>query len=139
MLFRSYSYGEATGITQTIRNYGASLGFAILGTILITEFRDKITTSLAGKGLPHAAAAAQASKIAQLQGGNGNVSAIPAFIRADFAGATRDVLYVMAAIMAVAALVALRGLRRGVQQEDGEGAGQLAGEDPDADLSSAPR
>ena len=27
-----YSYGEATGITQTVRNYGASLGFAILGT-----------------------------------------------------------------------------------------------------------
>lgn len=26
------SYGEATGITQTVRNYGASLGFAILGT-----------------------------------------------------------------------------------------------------------
>jgi hypothetical protein len=38
----------------------------------------------------------------------------------DFAGATRDVLYVMAAIMAVAALVALRGLTRGVQQEEGE-------------------
>ena len=31
-----YSYGEATGITQTVRNYGASLGFAILGTVLIT-------------------------------------------------------------------------------------------------------
>ena len=29
-----YSYGEATGITQTVRNYGASLGFAILGTDL---------------------------------------------------------------------------------------------------------
>ena len=29
-----YSYGEATGITQTVRNYGASLGFAILGTVL---------------------------------------------------------------------------------------------------------
>ena len=28
-----FSYGEATGITQTVRNYGASLGFAILGTI----------------------------------------------------------------------------------------------------------
>ena len=27
------SYGEATGITQTVRNYSASLGFAVLGTI----------------------------------------------------------------------------------------------------------
>jgi hypothetical protein len=51
----------------------------------------------------------------------------------DFAGATRDVLYVMAAIMAVAALVALRGLTRGVRQEEGEdGASPLASEDPDA-------
>jgi Major Facilitator Superfamily len=47
-----YSYGEATGITQTVRNYGASLGFAILGTLLITRFRSAITSSLTGKGLP---------------------------------------------------------------------------------------
>ena len=47
-----YSYGEATGITQTVRNYGASLGFAILGTILITEFRSRITSSLVARGLP---------------------------------------------------------------------------------------
>jgi hypothetical protein len=132
-----FSYGEATGITQTVRNYGASLGFAVLGTVLITEFRSKITTSLAAKGLPGPAASAEAAKIAQLQGGNGNVATIPAFIRADFAGATRDVLYVMAAIMALAAFVALRGLKRGVQQEDGEAAGQLTGEDPDADLHPA--
>ena len=54
-----FSYGEATGITQTVRNYGASLGFAILGTILLSEFRSNITSSLVAKGLPRAAAAAQ--------------------------------------------------------------------------------
>jgi hypothetical protein len=44
----------------------------------------------------------------------------------------------MCAIMAVAALVALRGLTRGVQQEAGqEGVSQLAGEDPDASLYPA--
>ena len=132
-----YSYGEATGITQTVRNYGASLGFAILGTILITEFRSRITSSLTAKGLPGPAATAEAAKIAQLQGGNGNIASIPQFIRADFAAATREVLYGMCVIMAVAGFVALRGLRRGVQQEAGEGAGQLAGEDPDADLYPA--
>ena len=47
-----YSYGEATGITQTVRNYGASLGFAILGTILISAFRSRITSSLTARGLP---------------------------------------------------------------------------------------
>jgi MFS family permease len=35
----STSYGEATGITQTVRNYGASLGLAILGTVLVTVLR----------------------------------------------------------------------------------------------------
>ena len=112
-----YSYGEATGVTQTVRNYGASLGFAILGTILISRFRSEINASLVAKGLPAPAASAEAKKIAQFQGGHGNVATIPPFIRADFAGATRDVLYAMTVIMAVAALVALRGLRRGVQEE----------------------
>jgi MFS family permease len=130
------SYGEATGITQTVRNYGASLGFAILGTILLTEFRTRITASLVAKGLSPGAASAQASKIAQLQGGNGNVAAIPQFLRADFASAIREVLYVMAGIMAVAALVALTGLRRGVQEDPAAEAG-LADENPDADLSAS--
>jgi MFS family permease len=131
-----FSYGEATGITQTVRNYGASLGFAILGTILLTEFRSRITASLVAKGLPPGAASAQAAKIAQLQGGNGNVTAIPQFLRVDFAGAIREVLYVMAGIMAVAAIVALRGLRRGVQESPAAEAG-LADENPDADLSAS--
>jgi hypothetical protein len=112
-----YSYGEATGITQTVRNYGASLGFAILGTVLISDFRSQISDSLTAQGMPHAAAATTAARIAQLQGGSGDISTIPAFIRADFAVATRDVLYGMAIVMAVAALVAVRGLRRGVQQD----------------------
>ena len=62
-----YSYGEATGITQTVRNYGASLGFAILGTVLIIRFRSAITSSLTAQGLPQGAASAEAAKIAQLQ------------------------------------------------------------------------
>jgi EmrB/QacA subfamily drug resistance transporter len=112
-----FSYGEATGITQTVRNYGASLGFAILGTLLISQFRSQITGSLTAQGMPRAAASATAARIAQLQGSSGNVTDIPAFIRADFAAATRDVLYGMAIIMAVAAVVALRGLKGGVQQD----------------------
>jgi EmrB/QacA subfamily drug resistance transporter len=135
-----YSYGEATGITQTVRNYGASLGFAILGTVLITRFRSAITASLTAQGLPGPAASAQAAKIAQLQGGNGNVTAIPQFIRADFASATRDVLYGMCIIMAVAAVIALRGLRRGVQEDtpaDQAGLSEQLPEDPGADLDPA--
>ena len=59
------------------------------------------------------------------------------------AGATRDVLYVMAVIMAIAGLVALRGLRRGIQQETGQSTAdigaQAPGQDPDADFHPAPR
>jgi EmrB/QacA subfamily drug resistance transporter len=128
-----YSYGEATGITQTVRNYGASLGFAILGTLLITRFRSAITASLTSQGLSAPAASAQAAKIAQLQGGNGNVTAIPQFIRANFAAATRDVLYGMCVIMAVAAFVALRGLRRGVQEDTTAAGDGLSDELPDED------
>ena len=36
------SYGEATGITQTVRNYAASLGLAILGTILVSQLRSHV-------------------------------------------------------------------------------------------------
>jgi EmrB/QacA subfamily drug resistance transporter len=113
-----FSYGEATGITQTVRNYGASLGFALLGTLLISEFRSAVTSSLTAQGLPGPAAAAEAAKIAQLQGGSGSAAVIPLFIRADFAHAVQDVLYAMAVIMALAALVALRGLRRGSRRGD---------------------
>jgi EmrB/QacA subfamily drug resistance transporter len=138
-----YSHGEATGITQTVRNYGASLGFAILGTVLITEFRSRITSSLTAKGLPGPAASAEAVKISASTagGGKGNPADIPAFIRADFAAATRDVLFGMSIIMAVAAVVALRGLRSGVQQEPEQAEAPvraaLPGEDPDSGLDPA--
>ena len=93
------------------------------------------TLVYAARGLPGPAAAAEAAQIAQLQGGNGNVASIPQFIRADFAGATRDVLYGMAIVMAVAALVALRGLRRGLQQDLGapgtDSEGRVYGDESD--------
>ena len=82
-----------------------------------------------------------ASEIAQLRGGSGNITTIPAFIRADFATAIRDVLYSMTVIMAVACVVALLGLARGVQEDTGAAVpelhSQLPGEDPDTDLDPA--
>ena len=46
------SYGEATGITQTVRNFGASFGLAALGTLLVTVERNHLVTLLQGLGLP---------------------------------------------------------------------------------------
>jgi EmrB/QacA subfamily drug resistance transporter len=120
----SLSYGEATGITQTIRNFGASLGLAALGTILLFNYRSHLTTSLEQKyGLSHTVAAAKANQDAQSQGGSGSVNSIPHFVSLNFAQATEVVLYVMCGIMAFAAVVALFGLQRGRQElapvEDG--------------------
>jgi EmrB/QacA subfamily drug resistance transporter len=113
------SYGEATGITQTVRNYAASLGLAILGTILVAQMRSRIATSLIAQGLASARAHAEASSLSQSRGGGGSIASIPHFIRLDFAYATRSVLYVMAAIMAAAAIAAFLGLRAGLQEEAG--------------------
>jgi EmrB/QacA subfamily drug resistance transporter len=112
------SYGEATGITQTVRNYAASLGLAILGTVLVSQMRSRIVTSLIAQGMPSGRAHTEASSISQARGGSGGVGAIPHFVRLDFAYATRSVLHVMAAITAAAAIVAFLGLRAGVQVED---------------------
>jgi EmrB/QacA subfamily drug resistance transporter len=115
-----FTYGEATGITQTVRNYTASLGLAILGTILVSQLRSRVTTSLVGLGASHTQAAAQAAKIAQSQGSSASTAAIPHFLRLDFAYASQSVFYVMAAVMAAGALAALIGLQRGRQQETDE-------------------
>ncbi len=48
------SYGEATGITQTVRNYASSLGLAVLGTILVSQMRARIVTSLIAGGVSSA-------------------------------------------------------------------------------------
>ena len=39
----STSYSEVTGITQTARNFGASLGLAVLGAILISRNDTNVT------------------------------------------------------------------------------------------------
>jgi EmrB/QacA subfamily drug resistance transporter len=111
------SYGEATGITQTVRNYASSLGLAILGTVLVSQMRSHVTTSLRAKGVPPAKAASEAASISQSQGGSSSSGAIPHFIRLDFAEASRVVFFAMAAVMAVAAVVAFVGLRPGLQAE----------------------
>ena len=123
----SVSYGEATGITQTVRNYGASLGLAALGTILLFNFRDELTNSFRQRGVP--GAAALADQVSQRhQGGSGaNVGAIPHYVAADFAHSTSVVLYVMSGVVALAGVVALFGLESGRQEDP----------DPTPDLGAA--
>jgi len=109
------TYGEATGITQTLRNYGSSLGLAILGTILISVERSHLTTSLMAQGKSKAVAQKMAAAYSQSRGGQSGP--IPHWAQVDFAYAIRTVLYGMAIIMIVAAAVAFIGLRAGVQED----------------------
>ena len=39
------SYGEVTGITQTVRNFGASLGLAIMGSLFIPQNVDRVEST----------------------------------------------------------------------------------------------
>jgi len=114
------SYGEATGITQTVRNYAASMGLAILGTISVAQTRNHLFNSLVAQGVPAAAAHASASQFSASGSGSGSTGSIPQFFRVDFAQSTQTVFYVMAGIMAVAAVIGLIGLRGGVQAETPE-------------------
>ena len=125
------TYGEATGITQTVRNYAASMGLAILGTVLVTEIRNHVTNSLIAFGLPRARASADAATLSQSHGGSGTSVSVPHFFQVDFAQSTQTVLYIMAGIMAAAAVVALVGLRFGLQQD-------LGAAGPDAEASRPP-
>jgi MFS family permease len=110
------AYGEATGITQTVRNYAASLGLAILGTILVDRVRSHVRASLIAQGLSPGKASTEATHISQPHQ-SGGMAAIPRFVRLDFADAIHAVLLTMSGVMAVAAVVAIIGLKRGLQAE----------------------
>ena len=119
-------YGEATGITQTVRNFGSSLGLAVLGTILITSNRTHIESTLGSEGIPKSTADEIAHAVTQSGGGDSGRFSDEAGARAreifdavqlDFAYASRTVFYVMAAALAVAFVVALIGAPKGRVEE----------------------
>jgi predicted MFS family arabinose efflux permease len=103
------SYGEVTGITQTVRNYASALGVAVLGTVLSTVFAHRLVSSLVELGVPRA----QAQSLADSAGarGSGSGAAIPAVvadtIRHDFAVATGWVLGGMAIALGLSFVVSL--------------------------------
>jgi EmrB/QacA subfamily drug resistance transporter len=112
------SYSEVTGITQTGRNFGASLGLAVLGTVLIHRSQSTITDALTSAGVPRGRAAEVASSFgtSAAGGGTGARGASPALVhdvQLAFAHATQTVFYVMAAVLAVNLIVAALWLPRG--------------------------
>lgn len=128
------SYGEATGITQTARNLGASLGLAVLGTILISQNRTNVDDKLTGLGCPSDVAADVAEGIngAATGGGGGGgsmaelakacgstVADLNAAIADAFALSSQVLFFVMAGVMAASAIVALAGMLGGKAPELG--------------------
>jgi EmrB/QacA subfamily drug resistance transporter len=114
------SYGEVTGITQTSRNFGASLGLAVLGTILILREKANIESSLGALGVPKARADQVADALNHGGGGSGfteragsRAQDLLATVQGDFASAMQVVVYVMAGLMVVAFVVALVGMPSG--------------------------
>ena len=115
------SYGEVTGITQTVRNFGASLGLALLGTILITQNRIHLEDSLTAPSV--GLTKAQADQIADsISGGTtgpvgghagATASKVAEAIPHDFASASQPVFYGMAVAMALAFVVSLVALPSG--------------------------
>ena len=115
------SYGEATGVTQTTRNFGASFGLAFLGTLLVSVERNHLVTRLTGLGLSSGTAHSVAKTIAQNRESTPRSAVHGAFAthvyhaaQLSLADGIQDVLYAMAAVMVVAAIVARIGLRPGI-------------------------
>ena len=120
------AYGEVTGLAQTVRNFGSSLGLAILGSILITQTRSNIEDSFAASGLPQEAADDVAASLSDPAAATAGASDAPreivedvkklfenGTIAADYADATQTVVYVMAGTMAAIFLFALARLPGG--------------------------
>ncbi|HXD68158.1 MAG TPA: MFS transporter [Solirubrobacteraceae bacterium] len=119
----STSYSEVTGITQTGRNFGATLGLAILGAILISRNKTNVTGALTKAGVPGGVAHRVASSFGTSPGsggGSGQPHAIVHDVQLAFAHSTQTVFYIMSAIMAVTFIVTVRWMPRGRVAAAGE-------------------
>jgi len=113
----STAYSEATGITQTARNFGASLGLAVLGTILIHRVNTNVTGALTKAGVPSGVAHRVAGSFGLGGSASGSSTGQPHALVHDvqlaFAHSTQTVFYIMAGVMAATFIVAVRRVPRG--------------------------
>lgn len=120
-------YGEATGITQTVRNFGSSVGLAVLGSVLIVQNRSNLEASLGAKGVPKAVSDQVADCISRgneaeceavAKGAGKHAAELFSTVPHDFALATQSVFYGFAAVIAVAFVVALAKMPSGKVEEE---------------------
>ncbi len=114
------SYGEVTGITQTVRNYAGAVGMAVFGTLLTHVTTSRVAETLAAKGLPESEVQGAAHSIAEsvighpddrtpTDGGPTATLMRSSFqaIHVDFAEANQWVFYGMAIALGLACLCTL--------------------------------
>jgi EmrB/QacA subfamily drug resistance transporter len=124
----SASYGEVTGLTQTARNFGASLGLAVLGALLISRDQTTITSALVRDGVPRKAAEQAAGGFGSgAPTGSGRSQTLVHDVQMAFAHSTQTIFYAMAGVMTVTFLVAVRWLPRGRVEVPQEAAVSAAG------------
>jgi EmrB/QacA subfamily drug resistance transporter len=132
------SYGEVTGITQTIRNYASALGLSVFGALLSNVLTSRLTGSLVASGVPAGQAASLAAVAASAEGSgaDGSRSSVPipdivqSVLPADFAAAARPVFAAMAIALALCLVCALLhpgGRAAGPGAPGGAGGGRASG------------
>ncbi len=128
----SANYSEVSGITQTSRNFGASIGLAILGTILITRNHTNITAALTKAGVPHNAAYRAAHEfglsVSSQASGAAQPHRVVHAVQLAFAQSTQTVFYIMAGVLCATLVIALRWLPRTAPRHDRHGDTVPAGE-----------
>jgi EmrB/QacA subfamily drug resistance transporter len=124
-------YGEATGITQTVRNFGSSLGLAVLGSILILQNRSNLEATAASSGIPKQVGSEIADAISQGSTAGETPEHLPPRVQKvvdsiphDFALASRTVFYAMAGVMVVAFVVSLVAMPGGKVETEVEDFGE---------------
>jgi EmrB/QacA subfamily drug resistance transporter len=130
----SASYSEVTGITQTARNFGASLGLAVLGSVLIAQTKTKVGAALVDAGVPHGEASRIASSFGASAGAgqsSGGSARVVHDVQLAFAHAMQPIFYAMAGVLAATFAITLIWLPRGKLSESTEPAAPLATLNPE--------
>ena len=115
---RARATARSPASPQTARNFGASLGLAVLGAILVSRNNTNVTGALTKDGVPprvaHKVARRSASALGSGQSGAGQPHAVVHAVQLAFAHSTQTVFYIMAGVMVTQIqIVAVRGLPLG--------------------------
>jgi len=118
------SYSEVTGITQTARNFGASIGLAVLGAMLISETKTKVATALTNGGVPRSVAARVAGSFGagtpRPAAGSPGAHTLVHNVQLAFAHSMQPIFYAMAAVLAACFAISVLWLPRGRLEDAGE-------------------